>query len=500
MRLNQASPRAHAAKAIVVLGTAMALGTSNAQALSIPVVLEDAASASASVGGVDVGGGTTLGDFMTALSDPALSDLVAFTSTFPAAGPRQLIVGSARLDLSGLCAGGVIGSSGRLLLTVTTTGDDIDDLTSANDGLHAFVTSDGTSTVVPQIEGIEGPVDGALSLILGNAVARGYRAAFGTVAVDTNPDTGEIHFSVPYANLAELQAMRIALIAESVAGSNDGTSTVAIQGVSASIVDSAVTCPNLPPVARDDSGSTTGGMGLDLSVLGNDSDPEGSALSVVAVDGQPVSVGQTITLSGDRGTVLLNATGSLTFRPPAGFVGTASFTYQVSDGTASSTATARVTVAAEPVAPPVVSPPVVLPNPLVETPTTTRQPVLRLSLQASSPRIRQGSELVLTVRTTATRADASEVESCVTVPAGFTVVRRSRSDVEVRGRRACRGHGLLKTGKSASFKIVVRATGSNRGRSLVRATTTGSNVKSVRANQGVAVVGQPQTAPRSFTG
>jgi len=79
------------------------------------------------------------------------------------------------------------------------------------------------------------------------------------------------------------------------------------------------------PNANADSFTTNFGtpLTLDLSqLLANDTDPDGSVLSVTAVSGAV------------NGTATLNATaGTVTFTPTAGFSGLAQFTYTLTDGT-----------------------------------------------------------------------------------------------------------------------------------------------------------------------
>ena len=92
---------------------------------------------------------------------------------------------------------------------------------------------------------------------------------------------------------------------------------------------------NDPPVATNDTYSTNEDTALTVAapgVLGNDSDPDGDALTAARVSGP------------SNGTVLLNGDGSFTYTPAANFNGSDSFTYQVSDGVASSSA-ATVSIA-----------------------------------------------------------------------------------------------------------------------------------------------------------
>jgi hypothetical protein len=91
---------------------------------------------------------------------------------------------------------------------------------------------------------------------------------------------------------------------------------------------------NQAPIAADDSYTTLEDTTLTVSApgpLANDSDADGDALSAVLVDGV------------SNGSLTLDADGRFVYVPPPGFVGTASFSYEVTDGEASSN-TATVTI------------------------------------------------------------------------------------------------------------------------------------------------------------
>ncbi len=108
-----------------------------------------------------------------------------------------------------------------------------------------------------------------------------------------------------------------------------GTATVTI----------TVSASNDAPRAQADSYTTDEGQTLNVNagngVLDNDTDTDDDGLTAVLVTGA------------SSGTVTLNANGSFSYVPAAGFVGTATFTYQADDGTArSAAATVTITVSA----------------------------------------------------------------------------------------------------------------------------------------------------------
>ena len=92
---------------------------------------------------------------------------------------------------------------------------------------------------------------------------------------------------------------------------------------------------NQAPLAMDDSATTEEDVPVTIAVLANDSDPDGDALTVTAVT------------QGANGFAAIDPDGTVTYAPNAGFTGTDSFTYTVSDGQGGSArATVTVTVIA----------------------------------------------------------------------------------------------------------------------------------------------------------
>ncbi|WP_159691600.1 retention module-containing protein, partial [Cognatazoarcus halotolerans] len=98
------------------------------------------------------------------------------------------------------------------------------------------------------------------------------------------------------------------------------------------------------PIAQDDVATTAEDTPVIIDVLGNDSDPDGDTLTITEVGGQPISVGNPVTIP--EGSVALNPDGTLTFTPSPNFNGPVSFDYTVTDGTTPVTATVDVTVTA----------------------------------------------------------------------------------------------------------------------------------------------------------
>lgn len=92
---------------------------------------------------------------------------------------------------------------------------------------------------------------------------------------------------------------------------------------------------NTAPNANNDNASTPERTSLNIPVMANDSDPDGDSLTVVSV-----------TQPNNRGSVSINADGTVRYSPQRKFTGTESFLYTVSDGSNQATAQVTVTVSA----------------------------------------------------------------------------------------------------------------------------------------------------------
>ena len=78
--------------------------------------------------------------------------------------------------------------------------------------------------------------------------------------------------------------------------------------------------PNSPPIAQNDSAATTEGQAVDITVLGNDSDPDGDPLTV------------TITTPPANGSAIVNPNKTISYTPNGGFSGNDSLVYTIDDG------------------------------------------------------------------------------------------------------------------------------------------------------------------------
>jgi len=89
---------------------------------------------------------------------------------------------------------------------------------------------------------------------------------------------------------------------------------------------------NTAPVAINDSVSTSGSS-VTVAVLGNDYDPDNDSLTLISAS------------DGAKGSVVVNTDGTVTYTPGKRFKNGDSFSYTISDGAL--TATATVSVAAQ---------------------------------------------------------------------------------------------------------------------------------------------------------
>ncbi len=156
-------------------------------------------------------------------------------------------------------------------------------------------------------------------------------------------------FASPQVQLAPGDSASVKLDVTSADNANDGYYDLSITAATGAQEATAmatyvVSAPdtNSTPTANNDVGETQESSPLVIAVLANDSDPDGDSLSVAAV------------YASANSSVSVNGNGTLTYQPKAGFVGTDSFDYTVSDGKGGSdNAKVTVTVTAAPNSAPV---------------------------------------------------------------------------------------------------------------------------------------------------
>ncbi|GAA0691566.1 NEW3 domain-containing protein [Marinobacterium maritimum] len=163
----------------------------------------------------------------------------------------------------------------------------------------------------------------ATTYSLNSAVPTGWGLSWASQSLSLAPgETASTSFTVTSASTA---ADGFYDIPVNVAGGNNEATGTVTYVVASQPANSA-------PVAQNDSAQTTQGTTVVISVLANDSDPDGDSLTVQS-------------LSGVNGTANINLDGSISFTPASGFSGTETFVYTITDGQgASASASVSVTV------------------------------------------------------------------------------------------------------------------------------------------------------------
>ena len=251
---------------------------------------------------VTVTDGTSSSSAATTVNVVAVND--APVNTVPAA---QITAEDNSRAITGLSISDVDAGTGSMTVTLGVTNG-----TLTVSGGSAAITSSGTSTVT---------LTGTLAQI--NA----------TLAANVT--------YVPTANFNGTATLTMTTSD----GGNTGTGGTRTDVDTVSITVSAV---NDAPVVAADTATTNEDTAVTGNVLSNDSDVEGSALSVTQFTVSGVSgtftAGSTATISG-VGTLTMGSSGSYTFTPAANHSGSVpTVTYTVSDGSATSTSTLDVTV------------------------------------------------------------------------------------------------------------------------------------------------------------
>ena len=202
---------------------------------------------------------------------------------------------------------------GTAVVTITVVGTDTTTPTARDD---SYSTHEDGSLVVSAAQGVlANDADPNGDVLQASLVTR---PANGTVAM--NPDGSFIY--VPDADFVGSDSFTYQAT-DGRAVSSEATVAVTVSAV-----------PD-PPVAVDDTASTSEDVAVVITPMANDTDADGDPLLVLDASAPA------------HGGVVVNADNSITYTPAADFAGEDVFTYTVSDGSA--TSVAKVTVTANPV-------------------------------------------------------------------------------------------------------------------------------------------------------
>ena len=253
---------------------------------------------------VDVGYGTvTLNEDGTVTFNPDENWNGTETFEYTVSDGTATDTGTASIDVGAVNDGPVATDD-----TATTTEDNAVTLDlTAND-----TDLDGDTLTVTQIDGQDIAAGGSVDV------------GFGTVTMN---DDGTVTFN-PDEHWNGVDTFEYTV--------SDGTAT---DTGTASITVDAV---NDGPVATDDSATTTEDTAVTMDLTQNDTDLDGDTLTVTQIDGQDIAAGGSVDVG--FGTVTMNDDGTVTFNPDDNWNGVDTFEYTVSDGTATDTGTASITV------------------------------------------------------------------------------------------------------------------------------------------------------------
>lgn len=322
-----------ATQIVTLLNTAReAAGSANAAAVETAVIAKLASAVTAAVsgnGGSNGNSGAMLDLGSTATLTSVLSNIEGIAPTAvmktvaKAAAINQMI--ATATDLGAITTTQVATSQPNVNLAPATTADVVtvaEDGTVTIDVLENDLDADGNPLIVIAVEGVA--IDLDTDVVIDGV---------GTVSLNAD---GTLSFR-PIANFNGTQSFDYT-ISDGQGGTNTGT------------VNLTVTAVNDAPVAVADSVAATEDTAVTFDVRSNDSDADGNPLSVAAINGTPISTTSPVVVAG-VGTIVLNASGTLTFTPVANVNGLKSFAYTLSDGqggTASGTVNLNIAAVDEP--------------------------------------------------------------------------------------------------------------------------------------------------------
>ncbi|WP_099066659.1 beta strand repeat-containing protein [Nostoc linckia] len=234
--------------------------------------------------------------------------------------------------------GGLFAASG------TTTARNT--IIAGNNGNDIFGTVTGNANnLIGSLSGASGTIGTGSDITFASAGITNINQVIAALA--NNGGTTQTHALV--AGSAAINAGNNALVTPGVTTDQRGTGFNRISGGTVDI--GAYEVQNNNPTATNDSVTTNEDNAVNGNVLTNDTDPDtGDILTVSAVNGNAADVGNQITLA--SGALLtLNSDGSYNYNPNGQFESLAvsatandSFTYTISDGSLTSTATVNLTI------------------------------------------------------------------------------------------------------------------------------------------------------------
>ena len=232
---------------------------------------------------------------------------------------------------------------------------------------NEYVYSNFNDIALVQLDGVTQPISVGNGEISVNGInnAGVVNPANGSEANDPNPGNGQFDSANPNLYLdntsgtydTEMDGFTVTLSLDiPVTPGVQQTLMIGIADTGDALWDSSlvIASNNVPdttdtdPIATDDTGiETFGANPKTVDVLGNDSDPNGQALTITQINGVNVVAGQTVTLPTGQ-DVTLNPNGTITLVNTGGNTGETSFSYTVAD-TDGNTDSAFVTFDAAPI-------------------------------------------------------------------------------------------------------------------------------------------------------
>lgn len=275
------------------------------------------------------------------------SDVILIGQKFTAAIPTPLTVDRATYSRSGLTGQmNFFASSGPLSnqatpSVLTVSGVNIPTTTMTGNATGSFFSSINTPTpsLIPPTVNVTNTADVPPTLVTANLVddvvinTAHYDVVSTTLTVQASSADKFLNPALTVVGLGPIDPLTGMLSLKVPVPPANVTVQSAARGAATAPV---ITASNLPPIANNDSATTASGTAVTVNVVANDTDPDGTINTATI----------TIVTPPLNGTAVANPTGTVTYTPAAGFVGTNTFTYTVKDnlGAVSNIATVTVSV------------------------------------------------------------------------------------------------------------------------------------------------------------